>query len=144
MGTLYRHFPTKDALFEAIVVDRLDELTTLCRADDGGNPAEAFFAFLARMADEASLKHDLVEALGETGVDFKARCAAQVEQLEQAIEALRRRAVDAGGVRPDVSTAQIMGLVIGTCQMAGRPGTADPGGCRMLDVVFDGLRARPR
>lgn len=140
VGTLYRHFPTKESLYEAIVVARIEQLRDLCQPDDR-DPTEAFFEFLVLMAQEVRNKQDLFEALGDSVVDLKTRCATQMAELEQAIDGLRRRAVEAGGVRPDVSTLQVMGLVVGTCQLPDPTGPAGAG-CRMLDVVFDGLRAR--
>lgn len=144
VGTLYRHFPTKESLCEAIILRHVELLVATCdEAVDraAGSPVDAFFAFLRRMADEMTANRDLFDALGEAGAEFKARCQVQFGQLEQAIDTLRRRAVEAGGVRGDVTTPQVMGLVSGTCKLA-QPGADPPGGCRMLDVVFDGLRSR--
>ena len=142
VGTLYRHFPTKEALFEAIVLTRIDGLVSACEMEDDADPTQGLFDFLAMMAGQVSLKHDLFDALAQAGIDFTVRYGTEVQRLEQGIERLRRRAVESGGLRDDVSTDQIVGLVIGACRGAERPGM-DPGSCRrMLDVVLDGLRAR--
>ena len=45
IGTVYRHFPTKEALFEAIVLDRIERLTALAESAPGADPGEAFFDF---------------------------------------------------------------------------------------------------
>lgn len=142
VGTLYRHFPTKESLCEAIIVRHIELLVGTSAAVAGAeaaSPVDAFFAFLGRMADELTANRDLFEALGPSA-DIKARCSADFDRLEGAIDTLRRRAVEAGGVRGDVSTSQVMGLVAGTCKLA-QPDADPPAGCRMLDVVFDGLRS---
>ncbi len=65
VGTVYRHFPTKEKLFEAIVIDKLDALAgeAACRGQ-AEDPAAAFFGFLEHMAAESASKRDLIEALG--------------------------------------------------------------------------------
>lgn len=142
VGTLYRHFPTKEDLFEAIVLRHMDDLAAVCEHAHADRPVEAFFEFLARLAEQVSLKHDLFDALGESAADFKTRCGPKIEALECAVDALRQRAVEAGGVRPDVTTQQIIGLVVSACKVSahGVPG-GDGSRCQLLDVVFDGLRA---
>lgn len=142
VGTLYRHFPTKEALFEAIVVTRLDALlgsADSAAADvDGG---EAFFSFLHRFAMEASMKHDLVDALALAGVDIKSTCAAKFDELQAALQRLLDGALACGAVRGDVTTAEVLGLVVGVCHAAGQAGVAGTLD-RMIEVVSDGLRAR--
>ncbi len=141
IGTLYRHFPTKEALFEAVVQLRLDELLAAAAIEPGGDATEAFFSFLEKMCEQVSLKHDLFDALAEAGVDLKARCATQVDALKERVRALHGRAVDSGGVRGDVTTDEVMGLVLGACSQASAPNAdGDSSTRRMLRVVCDGLR----
>lgn len=142
VGTLYRHFPTKEALYEAVVARRLDELAAATDPDPDGDVTEQFFSFLALVADQASLKRDLFEALAAAGVDVKSRCGDRVQELEQALDRLRQRAVDSGGLRGDVTVHEIMGLVIGACRGVDRPGMTDDDRRRVVGVVCDGLRSR--
>ncbi len=140
VGTLYRHFPTKEALFEAIVLDKLDDLIAAADADvEKGDATEAFFDFLLRMAEEVTLKHDLFDALAAAGIDFKSRCVDRAQYLKQSLDRLRQRAVDAGGVRDDVTMEQVMGLVMGACSFE-RSGVSDDVARRLVGVVCDGLR----
>lgn len=142
VGTLYRHFPTKEALFEAIVADRIDALVAMARApDEEEDPAERLFSFLAAMANDVSAKHDLMDALAEAGFDLKTRCADKVEVLQGAIDRLRRRAVEQGEVRDDVTTDEIVSLVVGVCLGSGRVGGMGAS-VPLLRVVCDGLRVR--
>ncbi len=139
VGTLYRHFPTKEALFEAVVLRRLDELLAAVTepADDA---TASFFAFLEQMGEQVALKHDLFDALAEAGVDLEARCAAKVGTLKEEVRALHGRAVAHGGVRADITADEVMGLVIGACSHAQAPGAVDDSTRRMVRVVCDGLR----
>ena len=140
VGTLYRHFPTKEALFEAIVLQKLDDLECAVRVGEDAEPTAAFFSFLMQMADEASLKHDLFDALAAAGIDFKSRCGDRVQAVKSALDDLRQRAVADGGVRPDVTTDQVMGLVIGAVRGIADPAMTDEERRRMVAIVCDGLR----
>ncbi len=96
VGTLYRHFPTKEALFEAIVAARLEDLLELAKARAGaGDPGDALFAFLGEFAHQASAKHDLFDALSSAGIDIKSSCAEMVDEMKRSIDVLRQRAVAA-------------------------------------------------
>src|SRR5271170_7879529 len=64
VGTLYRHFPTKEALFEAIVIGRIEGLVDYAREGARApDPGVAFFGFLSRMVEEGSAKKDFLGAL---------------------------------------------------------------------------------
>src|ERR1700678_4563371 len=69
-GTLYRHFPTKEALFEAVVRHRLAELVDYARSlRTSGDPGDALLAFVDRLVLEAAPKRDLVDALAAAEVE---------------------------------------------------------------------------
>jgi AcrR family transcriptional regulator len=141
VGTLYRHFPTKEALFEAIVMTRLEELVneTTARAD-ASDPGDALFSFLHRFASEALAKADLFDAMNAEGFDIKSRCAEMVEKLKLGTEALVVRAKSVAAVRADVTADEVMSLISGTC-MAARQARLDDTSCqRMIDIVCDGMR----
>ncbi len=143
VGTLYRNFPTKEALFEAIVVMRIDELSqaieSVAEAED---PGKAFFDFLRLLAGRAALKRDLFAALATAGIDIKSQCAETYDRMRQAIERLLERAQRAGAVRTDIDGTEAIGLVVGTCLAAEQsPGFAGSPE-RMLEVVFDGMRPK--
>ena len=141
VGTVYRHFPTKEALIEAVVITRMEKLTAQARAlATSDDPGAAFFSFLGRLADEGSAKRDLVDALGGAGIDLKQRTSAEKGELTDAIGVLLKRAQASGEVRPDVELDDLFVLVMGAC--ASSPHAES--GCsqqRLLSVVCDGLRA---
>jgi AcrR family transcriptional regulator len=131
-GTVYRHFPTKEALFEAVVTARLQDLVTDARARaDSGDPGDAFFGFLDRIAAESAAKRDLPDAISIEG--------SLRDELNAALDLLLRRAQQAGAVRPDVRTPDLIVLLKGL--FASLAGTSDP---LQRDLVFavlaDGLR----
>jgi AcrR family transcriptional regulator len=141
VGTLYRHFPTKEALFEAIVLTKLTDLAAAARSGaDAADPERAFFAFVELLAAEAAMKHDLFDALGAAGIDFKSRCADSVEALQGGIDTLLRRAVAVGAVRGDIDANDIVGLVIGACHAAESMGGNAASVQRLVGVVCGGLR----
>jgi AcrR family transcriptional regulator len=144
VGTLYRHFPTKEALFEAIVVGRMEGLVSHARAgakaDDAGS---AFFDFLERMVAEGAAKKDFLTALAGTGVDMQ-RIAAIKQQMKRAVAVLLERAQKARAVRDDVEAVDVLTLVMGSVGAADRHGAGPRERNRLLAVIFDGLRAPRR
>jgi len=143
VGTLYRHFPNKEALFEAIVLGKVEDLVAATRAAaEADDPVEALFGFLQLFGSEAAMKHDLFDALGSAGIDIKSRCATSIEDLEGGIGRLLARAVDSGAVREDLCAHDVMGMVIGMCDAAERLGGDADSVRRMIGVVCEGLRRR--
>jgi AcrR family transcriptional regulator len=143
VGTLYRHFPTKEALFEAIVLTRIEHLVEEAGACVGADdPGAAFFGFLREFARNATNKRDLFDSLSAAGIDVKSQCAETFDVLRERIELLLERAQGAGAVRNDVTAPDVIGLVVGSCLAAEQSGLAATSPERMLDVVLDGLRGR--
>ena len=131
-GTVYRHFPSKEALFEAVVTARITDLVSDARARaDADDPGEAFFGFLARIAGEAAAKRDLPDAIAITG--------SLQEALHDALDVLLRRAQRAGAVRAGIETSDLIVLLKG--MFAGLAGSSDPAlHERVFAVLADGLR----
>jgi AcrR family transcriptional regulator len=142
VGTVYRHFPTKEALFEAIVVARLEALIDrageLSTADDAG---EALFTFISELVDLAVKKKDLTDELARAGVQSEDLVAGVKEQLEQSFEVLLQRAQAAGTVRPDINRSDVSALVMGTCMAANQHGCTGSTQ-RLVGVLCDGFRAQ--
>jgi AcrR family transcriptional regulator len=140
VGTLYRHFPTKEALFEAIVVGRMMDLVEAARAGaDSPQAGEAFFAFLTRMVDEGAAKRDFLAALGASGVDLQ-RIAALKLRMKRAVAVLLENAQRAGAVRRDVTVVDVLTLVMGAMGAAERHAAGRPERARLLAIIFDGLK----
>ncbi len=142
VGTVYRHFPAKEDLFEAIVMTRLGGLLELARTEaSAGLPGEALFSFVQEFARQASAKHDLFDALGAAGIDLKTRCADKLDEMKACVAVLLTRAQAAGVVRNDTSVDELIGLVVGTCQAAAHARLGSEARDRMVGVVCDGIRA---
>jgi len=142
VGTVYRHFPTKEDLFEAIVMTRLEELLELAHDEvSAESPGTALVSFLQQFASQAWAKHDLFDAMGAAGIDFKERCAEKVGDLKKSVGLLLTRAQDAGDVRRDMSADELIGLIMGSCQAAANVGLDEVARQRMVSIVCDGIRA---
>jgi AcrR family transcriptional regulator len=141
VGTLYRHFPTKEKLCEAVLLDRLSALTvdaqSLAHADD---PQTAFFDFLAHVVEEGAAKRDLMVAVMGAGVEFEESSVAVKDALREAIGVLLARAQAVGAVRQDVTPAAVLSLVGATCQASVHADSAPA--CDLLAIVCDGLRVQ--
>jgi len=139
-GTVYRHFPTKEALFEAVIVDRLEFLAERAEAalelEDSG---AAFFDFLDVMVADAASKKDLADALAGAGVDLRAVTGDAAAQLSGRLGELLRRAQATGAVRADVDTADLHAVVFGALAAEQRRAdSARPG--RVARLICGGLR----
>ena len=140
-GTLYRNFPTKEALFQAVIAAHMQRLADHAhRLAEGDDPAAALFEFLELLAEEGTAKKNLIEALMGSGVDVTLDMGPAKQQVDEGASLLLRRAQEAGAVRKDVTVADLFGLVIGACRF---PSTGDfePSPARMISVVCAGLRA---
>jgi AcrR family transcriptional regulator len=138
-GTVYRHFPTKELLFQAIVADRVhrlcDHAAKLATAHD---PGKAFFAFLATMIEEGARDQGLVEALAGIGFDIAEAEPDAERMFMDALGTLLERAQRAGAVRADVDVKDVKTLLVG-CQAMQRYGGEQQLSQRVLAVVRDGL-----
>ena len=139
IGTLYRHFPTRTDLIEAVYVE---EVEALCRsADDLSDapPWDALVAWLHRFIAYVATKQALAEelfAVADRGSDVFRACRVA---FYDAGEPLLKRAQEAGAVRPDVSVDDVVKMVGGIAKIQGAdPATVE----RILSVALDGLRFR--
>ncbi|MDL4813938.1 TetR/AcrR family transcriptional regulator [Actinomadura opuntiae] len=141
-GTVYRNFPTKEALFTAVVTDRLRDIVEEARALGGADdPGEQFYGFLMWVVERAMFNHALCDALAlEEGI--KAFAVGLEEEFNEALEVLLRRAQDAGQVRADVDIRDVRALMAG-CMVTERMRRADGPPGRMTALACDALRPTP-
>lgn len=140
-GTLYRHFPTKEALFEAVLISHMEAIAECGRELAGHEDAgQALFEFLNCLAQESASKKNLIDALAGAGIDVKERASDSKHAVEEAFAALLTRAQEGGYIRKDVTIADLFALVMGTCAMANQP-ASECSQSRMLSIVFDGMKA---
>ena len=140
VGTLYRHFPTKEKLCEAILLDRLADLTADARPwPTPRTRAAAFFGFLEHVVEEGAAKRDLLVAVMGAGSEFEVTAAEVKDELRDAVGVLllpgpgrRRRAPGRDRRR---------GRVARRCHLSGgRPRWRGTRACDLLAIVCDGLR----
>jgi AcrR family transcriptional regulator len=141
MGTLYRHFPTKDALIDAIVDARFAELTAAAEhallAEDAW---EGFAGFLTAAVDLQRSDRGFKDALAAPGRDEK-RVKAARRKLHDAIERLVARGREQGALRDDLAPEDVIVLLWATARVVERTADVAPDQVhRFLAMHLDGLR----
>ncbi|HEY9414439.1 MAG TPA: helix-turn-helix domain-containing protein [Pseudonocardia sp.] len=141
-GTVYRHFPTKEALFEAIASNRIQHLVdSAARFAEAADPGTAFLDYLDMLIEEGRNDQGLMEALAGIGYDVTAAIPDAEKRFMSTLEGMLVRAQECGAVRPDIEVRDVKALMVG-CQAMLRY-TPDPGtGRRTLAVMRAGLLAR--
>jgi AcrR family transcriptional regulator len=141
-GTVYRHFATKQVLFESVVFDRIGELIEEARSlADGLDPSRAFWSFVERLAREGALKRDLVEVLASAGIHLQLGEASIIRTLSDVLAELLYGAQRAGAVRGDVSVDDVVALLTGAAYSIFHSRADDDRTRRLLAIMHDGLRA---
>ncbi len=139
IGTLYRHFPTRQALLEAVYVDEVEQLAKAASEMSALEPWSALEAWLVRLGAYLVTKHALAAELlnyVDSQADVFAACRGE---LFAAGQPLLARAKDAGEVRPDAELQDVVQMVGGIAKIQ----TADPDAiARILTMALDGLRYR--
>jgi AcrR family transcriptional regulator len=139
-GTVYRHFPTKEALFEAVILDRIirfvDAARKLAAADD---PGAAFVEFLHRLVAGAASAKDLADALAGANLAAAGLIIAAKQDLSEAGSALLTRAQQAGAVRADIGIDEVMALLSGTTLALQQQPATDGLREKVFAVIRDGL-----
>jgi AcrR family transcriptional regulator len=142
-GTVSRHFPTKEDLFAAILLDRIAQLTgqadELARTQDA---ATAFFTFFGTLVREGAAHRGLAEALAGAGYDVETAAARAGHDVSGRLRTMLARAQQAGAVRADVTYPDVKALMAG-CLSREDDGTDGGALNRLVTVVCEGLRARP-
>lgn len=139
IGTLYRHFPTRLALMEAVYRDEVDDLgNSATRLTAEAEPWDALVAWLRLFMSYATTKRSLFhELIAEIGKDAELLTHSR-EVIQGSARAMLGRAQEAGVARPDVESGDLIRLV-GGCTMM--PGGTDEQEDRMLQVILAGVRA---
>jgi AcrR family transcriptional regulator len=143
IGTLYRHFPTREALFEAVYrreVQQLSELAEQLKTE--AEPVDALRRWLRSNVEFVATKKGMSAAL-ELAVHGSSELYAHTfERLTKAVGALLERAVAAGAIRADISPEDLLRALVGMCYMHDQPGW-QTSVLRLVDVFVDGLCVQP-
>ncbi len=143
IGTLYRHFPTREALFEAVYRREVERLTDLApRLTEEASPTEALRLWLRANVEFVATKKGMAAALALATQGPSDLTAYSFARLTAAVGGLLDRAVAAGEIRADIGPQDLLRALVGMCLLHDQPGWRDSVS-RLLDVFVDGLRARP-
>jgi AcrR family transcriptional regulator len=145
IGTVFRHFPTKEALLEAVLVARLrrfvDEAEAVVAADSA-DPGDTFFAFLTSWIEMSGAKNAYFEALTAAGVTVPVSKSDIGARLVESLGVLLSRAQRAGAVREDLVAGELITVIIGVAKAAEYAGPDARLRERAVAILFDGLRPR--
>src|SRR5262245_831861 len=142
IGTLYRHFPTREALFEAVYRREVEQLSDLAeQLKSEPEPVEALRRWLRSNVEFVATKKGMSAALTLVAQASPELRSYSFDRLTKAAGVLLERAVAAGEIRSDVSPEDLLRALIGMCYMHDQPGWQSTV-LRLLDVFVDGLRLR--
>ncbi len=140
IGTLYRHFPTREALFEAVYRREVQQLSELAEAlKSEADTVGALRRWLRSNVEFVATKKGMLAALALTVDGSSELYAHTFDRLTKAVRALLDRAVAAGKIRADVGPEDLLRALVGMCYLHDQPGW-QASVLRLLDVFVDGLR----
>lgn len=135
IGTLYRHFPTREALYQAVYAREVEELVRLAEAEDA---AAGLSHWMSAALGMMATKKGMIAALAPVIDPDAPFYSQQSARMRAALAALHARAIAAGRMRADVTPEDLMRVLIG---LSYGPG-ADPARSQLLlDVFLAGLAA---
>lgn len=141
IATVFRHFPTKVDLLEAVLTVRLERLRdralTLAEGNDAG---EGFFVFFSQVVAEAASKLAIGDALVAAGASAGGEALRAGTGLREAFARLLTQAQEAGAVRADAAAPEVYALLIGASRGATAAALEPAVRDRMLTLLYDGLR----
>jgi AcrR family transcriptional regulator len=139
IGTVFRHFPTKDALIEATLVRQFDQLDDRAsRLDAELDPARAVRALIVTLIETSATKLTLISLVGASG-EFPPAVQDATARVQATINGVLARAKNAGAVAEDVTVDEFFVLVRGLAQATATMPTAPGTLGRAIDIVCRGL-----
>jgi len=142
IGTLYRHFPTREALYEAVYRREVEQLGDLAeQLKNETKPVDALRRWLRSNVEFVATKKGMSAALALAAHGSAELHSYTFDRLTKAVGALLDRAVAAGEIRSDVSPEDLLRALVGMCYMHDQAGWQSTV-LRLLDVFVDGLGAR--
>jgi AcrR family transcriptional regulator len=143
IGTLYRHFPTREALFEAVYRHEVQQLADLAeRLQEDKHPIEALRQWMHSVVKFVATKKGMSTALTFAIAKDSDLVSSSSDQLTRAIGSLLKQAITTGEIRGDISAEDLLRTVVGISYTHDQPGW-QKNVLRLLDVFIDGLRSPP-
>lgn len=144
IGTLYRHFPTREALFEAVYRREVEQLVELAEQLKGDpSPVDALRRWLHSNIEFAATKKGMSAALALAVQASSELKAYTLDRLTKAVAALLERAAAAGEIRADIGPDDLLRALAGMYYTHDQPGW-QASVARLVDIFVDGLCTRPR
>lgn len=139
-GTLYRHFPTRDALIEAVYRSEVEKLAAAQRNfAESMQPVEALRAWMLLFVDYIAEKHIIAPALNSVVGGPSRLYEGSRELIQGAIDELVKRAKKSGDLRKDIDGSDFLRAVIGVSHLGSGPDW-HKGARRLVDILIAGSR----
>ncbi len=144
IGTLYRHFPSRESVVEAVYRREVEQLTEavpqLLKTSQAG---EALHKWMHLFVDYIATKRLIAPSLGAATGGTSALRANSAELITHAMTTLVKRAVESGDVRNDIAPSDLLRAMVGVSY--GNPDQAwEASARRLIDLLMDGLRRKGR
>jgi AcrR family transcriptional regulator len=139
-GTLYRHFPTREELLQAVYRSELEKLAAAGRKfSQSMPPIEALRAWLLLFVDAIAAKELIAPALNTLVGDHKKMFEASYAQTLEAIRSLVKRAIKSGDIRRDLDPIDLIRALVGVANVATSP-EWQQSARRLVDILITGSR----
>jgi AcrR family transcriptional regulator len=144
IGTLYRHFPTREAVVEAVYRREVEQLAeAVPQLLEAWPAAEALHKWMHLFVDYIATKRLIAPSLGAAAARTSTLHTTSVELITGAISTLVKRAIASGAVRKDIDPSDLLRAMVGVSY--GNPDTGwQASARRLVDILMDGLRRRRR
>ena len=144
IGTLYRHFPSREAVVEAVYRREVEQLADAApRLLSSSPPGEALHQWMQLFVDYIATKRMIAPSLAAVAGRTPGLYSSSTELITGAITALVKRAIESAEVRNDIDPTDLLRGMVGICY-----GNTDPGweasARRLIDILMDGLRRQGR
>jgi AcrR family transcriptional regulator len=140
IGTLYRHFPTREAVVEAVYRREVEQLAeAVPHLLKGSSPGEALHKWMHLFIDYIATKRLIAPSLGATTSRSSALYATSADLINGAIATLVKRAIANGEVRKDADPSDLLRAMIGVSYQNPDAGW-EASARRVIDLLMDGLR----
>lgn len=137
-GTLYRHFPTRDALIEAVYHSEVDKLAAAAReAAAKLPPVEALRAWMLLFVDYVAAKHIIAPALNSVVGGASRLYESSRAKVSEAVQLLVNRGIQSGELRKEIEPFDLLRALIGVSNVAGGPDWQESAR-RLVDILIQG------
>jgi AcrR family transcriptional regulator len=142
IGTLYRHFPTRESVVEAVYRHEVEQLAeAVPQLLETSPPGEALHQWMHLFVDYIATKRIIAPSLAAAAGRSPALYASSVELITKAISTLVKRAIESGEVRKDIDPPDLLRAMVGVSY--GNPEAGwEASARRLIDILMDGLRRK--